>query len=69
MPVIIGWYIGKLIGNMIVGIITLLFRLIRIALKGSVHMIRFALIALEWLGKKLWLCGKGLFEYYKLNLR
>ena len=69
MPVIIGWYIGQLLGNMIVGIITLLFRLIRIALKASVHIIRFVLIALEWLGGKLWLGGKGLYENYKLNLR
>ncbi len=69
MPLIIGWFIGKFIGTLIVSIITLLIKAAYYVLVGAWYVIKYTYIAMEWLFRKLWLCGKDLYEHYKLNLQ
>ena len=69
MPVIIGWFIGKLIGSMIVAIVVSLFRLGCLAVKLSMLILRYAFKASEWIVIKLWQGGRSLVDYYRLNLR
>ena len=69
MPVIIGWFIGKLTGSMIVAIVTFLFRLVCLAVKLSMLILRYAFKASEWIAIKMWQGGRSLVDYYRLNLR
>ncbi len=69
MPIIIGFYIGKIIGGMIVGIISLLIRLFCLSLVAAKHLVKYAFRFLDWFTGLLWMGSKRVYEYYKLNLR
>ena len=69
MPVIVGYLFGKMLGNLIGSIITLLFRMIRLVLILVGHVVRYAAIGGCWLMRKIWTGGMGLYEQYKLNYR
>ena len=69
MPIVVGYLFGKMLGNLIVSIITLLFRMIRLVLILAGHVVRYAAIGVYRLMRKIWLGGMGLYEQYKLNYR
>lgn len=63
MPLFIGYFIGKMIGNTIVAIMKLLVQLVRIALIMVTYVLKYTFIMIEWIAVKLWQGGKGLYNH------
>lgn len=66
MPVIIGYFIGKMIAYMIIAIMKLLFQLVRIALIVAGFVFKYTFLAIEMVSIKLWQGGKGLYEQCRM---
>ena len=69
MPVIIGYLIGKMIGNFIVAIIKILFALLRFAVILAVQLTKYAFLTAQYIIDKIWKGGRYAIEYYKLNIK
>ena len=69
MPVIIGFWIGKMIGSMVVAIMCAVFRLLYWTAVLVVQVVKYACLAAEYLICKIWGGGKYAVDHYKLNLR
>lgn len=67
MPIIIGYMIGKVIGNLLVAIIGLLFKALCWALMAAGYVVKYAFIALEWVIGMMWATGRDWYRNYKLN--
>lgn len=69
MPIVIGYLIGKALGNLIVGIVSLVFKLLYWAAVVAARVVKHSYIASRWLLGMLWKAGRASYDDYKMNIR
>ena len=69
MPIVIGYLIGKALGNLIVGILSLLIKLLYRVVMGAAFVVKYSFMASRWLLGKLWYIGRAWYDEYRMNLR
>lgn len=69
MYLLFGYMLGKMIGNLIVSFMTLVFRVLHVLLVTIGRVLMYVFKGVSWFIGKLWEEGLEWYDNYKLNLK